>query len=154
MQVKKLGWLGCEVRVIADPRDLETVQKDFDSNVVLFDGTTFDTEGPGIVGAINAAQPAMKVVVLASTDCILEPAYRIRRIFYYAVEPFADNEIADILAGAFQCRPAPCRTNTARPPRRWAAFPSPTRIAPAYGWWPRPDCCGAKKGWANCCVTS
>ena len=44
--------------------------------------------------------------MLASTDCILEPAYRIRRIFYYAVEPFADNEIADILAGAFQAPPS------------------------------------------------
>jgi CheY-like chemotaxis protein/glycine cleavage system H lipoate-binding protein len=106
-QAKKLQWLGCDVRTIADPKDLETAQKDFDSHVLLFDGTTFGTEGPGIVGAINAADPTMKVIVLASTDCILEPAYRIRRIFYYAVEPFADNEIADILAGAFQPPPAP-----------------------------------------------
>jgi DNA-binding response OmpR family regulator len=106
-QVKKLQWLGCDVRTIADPKDLQTIQNDFASHVLLFDGTTFGTEGPGIVGEINATDPAMKVVVLASTQCILEPAYRIRRIFYYAVEPFADNEIADILAGAFQSPPSP-----------------------------------------------
>jgi hypothetical protein len=69
---------------------------------LLFDGSGFGTEGPGVVGEINAKDPAMKIVVVASADCITEPAYRIRRIFYYAVEPFADNEIADILAAAFQ----------------------------------------------------
>ncbi len=75
--------------------------------MLLFDAKTFGTEGPGIVGAINAENPSLKIVVMASADCILEPAYRIRRIFYYAVEPFADNEIADILAGAFSPPPSP-----------------------------------------------
>jgi len=101
-QTAKLRWLGCDVRVVADPRDIDGVRKGFESNVLLFDGTAFGTEGPGIVGEINAKDPSMKIVVLASADCITEPAYRIRRIFYYAVEPFADNEIADILAAAFQ----------------------------------------------------
>ncbi len=50
-QAKKLRGLGCDVRTVADPRELETAQKDFDSHVLLFDGTTFGTEGPGIVGA-------------------------------------------------------------------------------------------------------
>jgi hypothetical protein len=100
-QAQCLQTLGCTVRTLADPKGLAEVQKDFNSNVLLFDAKTFGNEGPGIVGEINAENPAMKVVVLASAACILEPAYRIRRIFYYAVEPFADKEIADILAGAF-----------------------------------------------------
>ena len=100
-QAGRLRRLGCDVRTLTDPKNMQAVQKDFDSKVLLFDAKTFGTEGPGIVGAVNAEDPSMKIVVMASADCILEAAYRIRRIFYYAVEPFADNEITDILAGAF-----------------------------------------------------
>lgn len=101
-QAQKLRWLGCNVRTIGDPRELDAAKKSFDSHVLLFDATSFGTEGPGIVGEINAKDPSVKIIVIASNDCIIEPAYRIRRIFYYAVEPFADNEMADILAAAFQ----------------------------------------------------
>ena len=71
-------------------------------HVVLVDGPAFGGEGPAMVGQINTIDPAAKVVVIASNDCATESAYRIRRIFYYAVEPFADNEIAEILAAAFR----------------------------------------------------
>ena len=37
-----------------------TARKDAGSPVLLFDGTAFGTEGPGIVGAINAQNPSMK----------------------------------------------------------------------------------------------
>ena len=62
-QAEKLRRLGCDVRAIADPKDLEAARKDADCPVLLFDGTAFGTEGPGIVGAINARNPSMKVVV-------------------------------------------------------------------------------------------
>jgi hypothetical protein len=106
-QAQKLHSLGCEVRVVNDPKNLDSAREGFESNVLLFDAKTFGNEGPGVVGAINAANPSMKIVVLASEDCILEPAYRIRRIYYYAVEPFSDNEITDILAGIFAAPPSP-----------------------------------------------
>jgi CheY-like chemotaxis protein/glycine cleavage system H lipoate-binding protein len=101
-QEKKMRWMGCDVRTISEPRDVDAVSKSFETNVLLFDGATFGNDGPGIVGAINAQDPTIKIVVFVSSDGLLEPAYRIRRIFYYAVEPFADSEIADILAAAFQ----------------------------------------------------
>ncbi len=101
-QTEKLQWLGCDVRTLSRAADLDAVRNNYDSHVLLFDATSFGTEGPGVVGEINAKDPSMKIIVVASDDCIIEPAYRIRRIFYYAVEPFADNEIADILAAAFQ----------------------------------------------------
>lgn len=101
-QVEKLTWLGCEVRAITTLEEVEAVGKSFNSNVVLVDGAALGLDGPGIVGAINTMSPTMKTIVLGSTDSMFEAAYRIRRIFYYAVEPFADNEIADILAAAFQ----------------------------------------------------
>lgn len=100
---KKLTWLGCEVRVINQPLALEGICKEFDSHVLLFDATSFGVEGPGIVGEINAKEPGMKVIVLAPEEPQAEPAYRMRRIFYYAVEPFADNEITEILDGVFSC---------------------------------------------------
>ncbi len=105
-QTERLCALGCEVRRLSDPKELTEVQRGFDSNLLLVDAKTLGTEGPGMVGALNAADPALKIVVLASADSVLEPAYRTRRIFYYAVEPFADNEIADIIAGACQAPPS------------------------------------------------
>lgn len=105
-QTEKLRRLGCDVCTIADVNQLDAARKDGDYPVLLFDSSPLGTEGPGIVGAINAKNPSMKIVVFGVTDGLLESAYRIRRIFYYAVEPFADNEIADILAAAFQPQPA------------------------------------------------
>jgi FixJ family two-component response regulator/glycine cleavage system H lipoate-binding protein len=99
---EKLRWLGCDVGTIVAPADLDAFRKNFDSQVLLFDAASFGAEGPGIVGDINAKDPAIKIVILASTDGATESAYRIRRIFYYAVEPFADNEIADVVAAVFQ----------------------------------------------------
>jgi FixJ family two-component response regulator/glycine cleavage system H lipoate-binding protein len=101
---KKLRWLGCNVRAISTPADFDTVRNNFDSHVLLFDAASFGSEGPGIVGEINAKDPALRIVILAANDSVTEPAYRVRRIFYYAVEPFADNEIADIIAAAFQAQ--------------------------------------------------
>ncbi len=111
-QTKKLRRLGCDVVAIGSVKELEAAREGSGAQVLLFDGTTFGAEGPAIVGEINAQTPAMKVVVFGAADGDLEPAYRIRRIFYYAVEPFADNEIADILAAAFQSQPsAPASTH-------------------------------------------
>ena len=104
-QAEKLQRLGCDVRAIADRQGPEAAAR-LRSHVLLFDGTAFGTEGRAWSAQSTPSDPAMKIIVLASTDCIMEPAYRIRRIFYYAVEPFADNEIADILAAAFQPPPA------------------------------------------------
>ena len=39
------------------PRELEAVRKDFDATCCLFDAAAFGTEGPGIVGEINANDP-------------------------------------------------------------------------------------------------
>ena len=87
--------------------------------VVILDDSAIGDEGPVTVGLINGACPGAKVIVVAAADANREAAYRLRRIFYYAVEPFADNEMAEILDAAFH-RPSPA------PPRR-----SPPRDRPA-----------------------
>ena len=62
--------------------------------------------GPG--RAHQPAGPHARIVVVvdarAPAGGAREAAYRKHKIFYYAVEPFADNEIADILMGVFQAR--------------------------------------------------
>ena len=90
-----------------------------DAPVVILDGSAIGDEGPVTVGLINGACPGAKVIVVASADANREAAYRLRHIFYYAVEPFADNEMAEILDAAFH-RPSPVRaaTGTARSPSR------------------------------------
>ncbi len=86
---------------------------------MILDGSAIGDEGPVTVGLINGACPGAKVIVVAAADANREAAYRLRRIFYYAVEPFADNEIAEILDAAFhRPRQAPAATATARSPSR------------------------------------
>jgi hypothetical protein len=87
-------------------------------HVLVMDAGQFGEEGPAMVEQINTVAPSMKVVLVAPPCCTLEPAYRGHRIFYYAVEPFADNEIAEILEAAFrcQCQPAPQPERRTAPP--------------------------------------
>ena len=77
-----------------------------------------------------------------------ETAYRKHKIFYYAVEPFSDNEIADILMGAFQTRevqpPRPIGRKSL--PSRSAGSPSPTATCTRWSCWRRRGCCGPTRG--------
>jgi hypothetical protein len=73
---------------------------------IVFDAASFGDEGPELVGRIKAESPSTRIVVIASRESTLEPAYRAHRIFYYAMEPFADNEILDILDTVFRSQPA------------------------------------------------
>jgi CheY-like chemotaxis protein/glycine cleavage system H lipoate-binding protein len=103
---KRLGELGCQIRTAKGWTDLSPLLQGADHPVLVVDGVALGADGPELVGQINAAAPTAKIIVAAASEGGLEAAYRIRRIFYYAVEPFADNEIVDILKGAF-LPPAP-----------------------------------------------
>jgi len=70
--------------------------------IVLLDAASLGADGPAIAGQVNVKAPAMRIVVAASPGDRWETEYRKHRIFYYAVTPFADNEIADILDAAFR----------------------------------------------------
>jgi DNA-binding response OmpR family regulator len=105
-QAAKLTGLGCDVHLAGDWAQLSSALSDADAPVIVLDGTAIGDEGPVTVGLINGACPGAKIVVVAAADANREAAYRLRRIFYYAVEPFADNEMAEILDAAFH-RPSP-----------------------------------------------
>jgi DNA-binding response OmpR family regulator/glycine cleavage system H lipoate-binding protein len=101
-QGDKLRRLGCAVRAVAQWEELEPLLENQGSNVLVMADAGLDKQGPELVGRINAAAPTMKVILAAASECKLEAAYRVHRLFYYAIEPFADNEIAEILDAAFR----------------------------------------------------
>ena len=73
---------------------------------VFIDATSLGDDGPALVEQVNRRASRTRVVVMGAAGGAGETAYRKHKIFYYAVEPFADNEIADILAAVFQAREA------------------------------------------------
>jgi DNA-binding response OmpR family regulator len=113
-QQEKLSALGCQVRAASRWDEVAPLVDSGDYPVLLIDAAGFGANGPALVGQINAAAPAVKVVVVAAPGSELEAAYRAQRIFYYAVEPFADNEIAEILTAAFRPQPCACRQGERR----------------------------------------
>lgn len=100
-QNAKLAELGCHVRAVSRWEDLASPLGGGQFGAVVFDAASFGDEGPNLVARINAAAPGMKIVLVAEAGSPLEAAYRERRIFYYGVESFADNEIAQIVDSVF-----------------------------------------------------
>lgn len=117
-QAATLRSLGCCVVKARDWRQLEPALVERDHSILIMDAASFDDEGPEVAQRVNHVAPTLKIVVLASPDSKWESAYRRQRIFYYALNPFSDNEIIDILDAAF---PAPlvatraCHHPTASP---------------------------------------
>jgi DNA-binding response OmpR family regulator/glycine cleavage system H lipoate-binding protein len=101
VQTQKLTAMGCQVCHVATRDDLVSALPSSEGRVAFLDAASLADAGPEWAGLINAQAPAMRIVVVASAPADRETAYRKHKILYYAVEPFADNEIADILAAAF-----------------------------------------------------
>ena len=106
-QRKQLESLGCEVHVVEDPEEMAPMARRAEHSVLIFDAASFGDIGPGLLQQVNPEAHPLKAVVIGSPGCQWETVYRKRRIFYYAVEPFADNEIVDILHAAFRSQPQP-----------------------------------------------
>ncbi len=102
VQAERLAALGCHVRTVTRREDLTPMLDNPDYPVLVMDAAGFGPGGPAVVAQIHAAAPSTRVVLVAPLDRELESAYRAERVFYYAVEPFADNEIADVLTAAFR----------------------------------------------------
>ena len=102
VQRRHLRALGCRVCHAASTEEARASLQEGDGRVWLIDAASCGAGGPALVGRVNARSPATKIVVIASARDEAESDYRGHRIFYYAVEPFSDNEIADILDAAFR----------------------------------------------------
>lgn len=123
-QAEQLASLGCEVQVVEDWDQLQLGLQAPNRHVLLLDAASFGEHGPELAGRVNAAAPEMKIVVLASPDSRREAAYREHRILYYAVEPFGDKEIVEILDTAFR----PPRHSLPQPEDRKSASDSVNSI--------------------------
>lgn len=100
-QAARLGAMGCQVSIVKDWDDRAAAQQNLDGCVVALDSASFGDRGPAIIDKIHAVASSVKTVVLAE-DSRHENEFRRSGIFYYAVQPFADDEIVDILEGAFR----------------------------------------------------
>jgi glycine cleavage system H lipoate-binding protein len=108
-QRKILARLGCLVSLASTPNAVLAALCDGDCQVLILDAETFDAEGPRLVGEVRTWAPEVRIVVLASRDARHEADYRARKVFYYAVSPFEDLEIVDILDAAFSPSTRPCQ---------------------------------------------
>ncbi len=103
MQRDSLVGLGCEVHWICSREALAETMPRIDSESVIFwDAASLGEEGPMLVGQLKSLAPAAKIVVLASPQTPWETAYRKQGIFYYAVDPFGDREIVEIVDAVFR----------------------------------------------------
>jgi DNA-binding response OmpR family regulator len=112
-QQAKMTALGYHVRIAQDAKELGSALQDNGVGAILVDTASFGQDGPALIEKINAAAPEKKIILIGTGDASMEAAYRSYRIFYYAVEPFADNEIVDILQAAFRNSASPAGKNDA-----------------------------------------
>ncbi|MBF0297910.1 MAG: NAD(P)H-dependent oxidoreductase subunit E, partial [Oligoflexia bacterium] len=100
---QQLTKLGLKVFVLKDINILTNTISlmSFENAVIFIDTLSYAAEGANAVRRLNEEFPNVKVVVLADADSRWEEKYRSQKILYYAVKPFADKEILDILFNAF-----------------------------------------------------
>jgi DNA-binding response OmpR family regulator/glycine cleavage system H lipoate-binding protein len=101
-QRNQLAYLGVQVHPATTIDGVLGALRESQAQTLIIDAAAFGERGPEMVDQINSAAPAVKIIVVGATGGNLEGAYRSKKIFFYAVEPFADNEILDILHDAFQ----------------------------------------------------
>ena len=105
-QAQKLTALGCQVEQVSDREALSAALRDPEGRAVVLDAASLGEAGPKLAALVNQRAASVRVVVVGAREDAWESAYRKEKIFYYAIEPFADNEIADILAAAFRTQDA------------------------------------------------
>lgn len=112
-QKNNLNYLGCAVALARNAEEALRLLGEDRKALLVIDAPSLGAAGPELVRRANALAPEARVVVAASEKNEFAAEYRTGRVMFYGVQPFADNEIQDILASAFT---APREAVTARPP--------------------------------------
>ncbi|MBD3268099.1 response regulator [bacterium] len=113
LQAQSLHRYGCRVQYAKTYEQAkEHLEKDGE-HILLLDSASFGISGPHIARLFNHDCPSLNVVVLRDKDNCRETQYRMTKMFYYAIEPFSDHEIIDILDGAFCPQSAPANHHAA-----------------------------------------
>ncbi len=98
----ELASLGCRATLAADEGAALAALRGGGTPVLLLDALGLGARGPALAAAVTAAHPEVRVIVLAGPSSGLEREYREAGVFYYAVEPFVDGEIVELLQVAYQ----------------------------------------------------
>ena len=122
-QAARLQRLGCEVEVAPSEAAAAAAVAATRPGLVVLDGASFGDGAPGLIGRLAAAAPGLRIVVASPSGWAHEAACRTQKVFYYAAELFADDEIVDILDSAW--RPAP---PAAPPALRAGVLPDAVRV--------------------------
>ena len=99
---ERLRSLGCRVRLAKGGDELVAALGGGDCRVLLIDAASCGADGPELVAQVNSNSAGDEDRGGRLGGDQWESNYRGHRIFYYAVEPFDNNEIADILDAAFR----------------------------------------------------
>ncbi|HEY3358068.1 MAG TPA: response regulator [Polyangia bacterium] len=92
--------LGCEVATAGGVDAAFRALRQTRARAVVCDADSLGDSGPELCHQLAAAAPEVRLIVVATGPCPHEAAYRTGRIFYYAVAPYADQEIIDVLDAA------------------------------------------------------
>jgi len=100
-QGEQLEHLGCTVYGAGTATETLEALRAHPSAVLFLDEASFGESGPDVVAKVNMNFPDVKVIVLAEPGSRQDVAFRSKKIFFYAVNPFEDNEVLDILFNVF-----------------------------------------------------
>jgi glycine cleavage system H protein len=100
-QVERLTALGCRVWTTPTPDEAIEWLRDGPA-LLLVDAASVGRHGPALVRRVNDGWPETRVVVAATPVTMWEEDYRSGGIYYYLVEGFEGDELADLLGCAFK----------------------------------------------------
>lgn len=116
VQQKLLAKLGCQTRLVENYSQIACTLHRESIDVLIFDADSYGRQGPEMIGHLHQSHPKLKIVVVAGAFSAYETEYRSQKIFYYAIEPFGDWEIIDILDAVFHAAVIPAATPSASSP--------------------------------------
>jgi CheY-like chemotaxis protein/glycine cleavage system H lipoate-binding protein len=108
-ELELLTSLGCTVEAVKTPEGALDALKKAKKALFMIDAASYDGKGPELVKAVNTAYPDVKVVVRGAQGSKHEAEYRVNKILYFAVGPWAVPEMIDVLNSVFgpTLQPAP-----------------------------------------------
>ncbi len=101
-QASQLALLGCRVTVVRGWAQAVETLCDRNNTIIVLDAGSLGEKGPVIAAGLRSQVPEVRMIVVAPPGACFETEYRRLNVFFYAIEPFADGEIADILDAAFR----------------------------------------------------
>jgi hypothetical protein len=106
---------GCEVHAESILGPVEGWLKGKNSPLVVIDAESYGAEGPKWVQEMKVRCPAAKIAVIGSKGSRWESEYRANQILYYAIEPFVEREVSDMLQAAFRVKEKPVQEKPISP---------------------------------------